>query len=310
MDAVFCTFVCAGKKVVGADACMSDRLCDLFLSCKLQIVPVESTDAVRPQGPDAGDIFTAGQAGGLHGLRMVKDLLCRPACDKTALMHEQQMVAELVGLVAVVGDQDRETFELLKDLFHLQAQFFLQEIVHGGKRLIKEQGFRMVGHDAGQSHSLLLSAGELCRAALFKPFQLEGAHHFLRALLPFLFTAAHTRHDVLFNSHRRKQGIILEKISHTSLLGSEIDLLGRIKKIPAAESDQASVRGLYSRNAAQCHTLTAAGCTQDPDPGCIPFMMNMEMEILQLFFKIQYQLHFLLPHSNTVPFCFKRSPSF
>ena len=68
------------------------------------------------------------------------------------------------------------------------------------EKTIKEQGFRMVGHDAAEP-LLLLSAGELCRARFSSPSSWK-AHHFLRAFW-FLFTAAHTRHDVLFNSHRQ-----------------------------------------------------------------------------------------------------------
>ena len=103
-------FAAAGKKVVGSDPCMGDLIGDLFLRRQLQIVPVQGADTVRSQRPDAGNIFAACQAGCLYRPGMIKDLLSRSSGNDAALMHEQQMVAELIGLVAVVGNQDRESW--------------------------------------------------------------------------------------------------------------------------------------------------------------------------------------------------------
>ena len=72
--------------------------------------------------------------------------------------HEQEMVAELIGLVTVVGDQNRQTLVVPKHLRHLQAQPLFQEVVHCGKRLIEKDGPGPAGHHPRKRDTLLLSA--------------------------------------------------------------------------------------------------------------------------------------------------------
>ena len=121
--------------------------------------------------------------------------------------------------------------------------------IHGGKRLIKKNHLRLIGHNPGQGHPLLLAARELSRVPLLQTRETEALNHFPRPSAnrlrrergrppashclsgPFSFKACH---DIFFHRHIGEEGIILKEIAHAPGLGALIDFQGGIKQYPSA----------------------------------------------------------------------------
>ena len=82
---------------------MGDFRRDFLCHGQLDVFPVHRADEVRAERTDAGNIFTAGQAGSLHGPGLSKDLFDRAFADDLSIVHEQEVIAELVGFVPVMG---------------------------------------------------------------------------------------------------------------------------------------------------------------------------------------------------------------
>ena len=241
--------------------------------------------------PDSRNVLTAGQPCRFYCLRMFKHIPCLAGRYNAPVAHKEQVVAELVCLIAVMSDQDRYPLIIPQHLCHLQAQPLLQVIIHGGKGLVQQKDPGAVSHYAGQRDTLLLAAGQFPRTALLQPLNLKRPHHLPGAGLFLLFRPGHTCHNVLLDSHCRKQGIILKKVSHPALLRPEIHLFFRIEQHFFSDADHPAVRFFDAGYTAECHALSAAGSPQDPDPRSLSLVIDPEMKSIQPFFKIQFKQH-------------------
>ena len=109
---------------------------------------------------------------GGSGQGALLNLARRADGDDAALVDDGHAVAELLGLLDVVGgEQDGALLaaEVLHQLVNLQARLRIE----AGRRLVEEQHLRIVEEREGQRQALLLAAGKLRiqRLALFPELQ-------------------------------------------------------------------------------------------------------------------------------------------
>ena len=74
-----------------------------------------------------------------------------------------------------MGDEDEGDAKLTLQRLQLVLHLFTQLVIQRRQGLIQQQQARFVDHCPGDSHPLLLAAGELMRFALGKLLQLDHA---------------------------------------------------------------------------------------------------------------------------------------
>lgn len=121
--------------------------------------------------------------------------------DVGALGEDDDPVAELHGLVEVVGDDDDRLLQLLLDLDQLVLQPLPRDGIDRAEGLVHEEHGRVGGEGAGHSDALLLAAGEFLRVPVPVDIRVEGDE--LQQLVdpradPLLRPAQHLRHIAMF----------------------------------------------------------------------------------------------------------------
>src|SRR4029453_1051796 len=132
--------------------------------------------------------------------------------------HDGDLIAQLDGLINVVGDQDDRLAELTlqpeKELMQLAAN----DGIHCRKRLIHEQDERVGCECARHASALLLPAGQLrgiaVRELTLQTHAVEEFHCALFNLLLLPVEQGGHGADVVENSAVREQSTALNDITH------------------------------------------------------------------------------------------------
>ena len=211
-----------------------------------------------------------------------------------------------------MGHHDHLSLVIFQHRHQLVLQPLLEVLVQSGEGFIQQDQIRLVRHDPGQSDPLLLPAGKLSRKMVFQSLQVEPFDHFPDPVpAPGAFSSAsaipvpaapagapETRGDVLFDGHRRKQGVVLEHVAHVSLLRFQIDLFRGVEKemvrrliVAGPDHDPSPVRLFDAGDAFERHAFAAAGRPQNPDTSRIAGKCYVELEIPEFFVNIDEKSH-------------------
>ena len=128
--------------------------------------PPRSTTPWVPDTIRTGDlVHRPDEAGGERRSRLGVDLSRRTDLLDRAAVHDHHSVADGQRLGLVVRDQDRRDVQLDLHAADLGAQLLSNLGVDGAQRLIEQQHSRLDRDGPGESHALLLAAGQLVRVA-------------------------------------------------------------------------------------------------------------------------------------------------
>jgi hypothetical protein len=135
-----------------------------------------------------------------------------------ALTQHRDPVADLDGLVEVVGDEDDGLAQLALEADQLVLEVVSGDGVDGAERLVHQQHRRVGGQGARHPDPLLLAAGELARVAAVELGRLQAhqVEHLLHPVPhPRLGPAEHPGHqrDVLRDGHVREEAGRLDGIA-------------------------------------------------------------------------------------------------
>ena len=138
--------------------------------------------------------------------------------DLGALAEHDDPVAELHGLVEVVGDDDHRLAHLVLDADELVLQALAGDRVDRSERFVHEQDGWVGGERPGHSHALLLAAGELLGIAVLVHLGIEAdeVEQLVDAGVdPGLVPAEHAGHqgDVLGDAHVREEAAGLDDVA-------------------------------------------------------------------------------------------------
>ena len=194
-----------------------------------------------------------------------------------------------------MGDQYHRSLIISEHGLQFPLQMIPQEHIKCRERLIQQYHLRLIRHDSGESHSLLLSSGKLSGEPLFQTLQAKPSHHLPHSCFFFTFASFHSGSDILFYRHRWKQRIILKQISDTSLLRTNMDAVLRAVDHFPVQFNLPLIRQLDACNAFQCHTFSASGSSQDSDPGSLTLKPDVQMEASYFFLNIDLYSHLLPP---------------
>ena len=156
---------------------------------------------------------------------MVEDLVRRAFLLDAALVHHDDPVGDLEGLVLVVGDEDAGDVDLLVQAPQPGAQLLAHLGVERAEGLVEQQHPRLHGQGAGERHPLALAAGELARVAVGHPVELHQLQQVVdlavddvarRPDAPRLHAQAEG--DVLEDGHVPEQRVVLEHEADAAFL--------------------------------------------------------------------------------------------
>ena len=190
-----------------------------------------------------------------------------------------------------MGDEDHRFARLRQCLQHLLLQFPFQHGIHGGKWFVQEDHFRILCCDACHGSPLFLPAGQLARKPVLKICDAELFEERIRGG-PCGFSA-HTRQNILTDSHVREQGIILEHIARVPLLRDQIDLLRGVKQNSAAKRDGSLVRALDPGDTLESHRFAAPGRPQQREDPVLSLQICLKEEIPYSFSDMYLQFHLI-----------------
>ena len=126
---------------------------------------------------------------------------------------------------------------LLLDFLQLDLHLLADLCIQSAQRLIQKQYLRLIYQGAGDSHTLLLSAGQQGDVSFFKAFQAYHFQHSCHLLgndgLVHLFQAQ-TKSDVFRHIQMGKKGIFLENRVDLSFIGRKLGNFNSVKQYFAA----------------------------------------------------------------------------
>lgn len=130
-------------------------------------------------------------------------------------------VAELEGLLLVVGHQDRRDSQLALDPVKRAAQLRPDLDVQRSERLVQEKDLGLRGEGARQGDTLLLPPRKLTRVAAGEPRQAHQGEKLVppgNALPPGPLADGEAELDVFGHRHVLEEGVILEHETGIALL--------------------------------------------------------------------------------------------
>ena len=266
--------------------------------------PAGQADGVAVHRGAGQNVLAAGEPGGGDALRVGKDLLGGAGPQHLAVVHDDHLPAQAVGLIPVVGDQQGGACERGQQAAHFALHFFPQVAVQGAERLVQHQDAGAAHQDAGQGGALLLAAGQLGRTVPGHLFQTHGPQH-IPAAGPAgggVFFGLQAAEDVLLHRHVGEQGIVLEQQPHTPLLGRQVDAFFAVKQHPAVQHNAAPVGLDDAGDAAEGHAFAAARGPQNRRGGVSGGEPGPEGEAVKGFFNVDFQAH-----ARTPAFCLRSS---
>ena len=107
--------------------------------------------------------------------RMLVDLARAAYLLDLTAVHDGDPVGHRKRLVLVVGDVHERRPQLGLDPLQLELHLLAELHVQRTQRLVEQQRGRLVDERSGQRHALLLAAGELPRAPILEPLELDDA---------------------------------------------------------------------------------------------------------------------------------------
>ena len=100
-----------------------------------------------------------------------------------AVVHHRDAVRHRQRLTLVVGDIDERDADLALDPLQLDLHVLAELQVERAEWLVEEQCPGVVHQRAGQRDPLLLTTGELARAALLAAAEVDDAEHLVDSLV-------------------------------------------------------------------------------------------------------------------------------
>ncbi len=171
----------------------------------------------------------------IHLLRP-PDLLHAPA------LHDHHPVGQDEGLRLIVGDEDHRRPEALLQALQLDAHLVAQQGIEVRQRLVEQEHAGFGDQGAGESHALLLAAGELARIAGAQRAEPDQLQHALDARAPLRLPRAstpQTERDVVRHRHVREERVGLEDQAEVPAVdGHPRDVLPRQHDLPRVGRDE------------------------------------------------------------------------
>ena len=190
---------------------------------------------------------------------MVVQLLRGADLLDDAVLHHRDAVADGVGLLLVVGDEDGGQAQLALKAQQLLAHLHAQLGVQVRQRLVQQQHLRLDHDGAGERDALLLAARQLRRPAVGQMLQPDEVER--RVHPPLDLRARHApllqpEGDVAAHCHMRPQRVALEHHADVALVRRQArDVAPADRHLPALRDveagDQAKQRGLAAARRAE-----------------------------------------------------------
>ena len=191
--------------------------------------------------------------------RVVVDLVGRTVLLDLAVVHHDDAVGHLHGLLLVVRDEHAGDVHLVVQAAQPAAQVLAHLGVECAERLVEQQHLGLDGQGAGQGDALTLAARELMRVAVGDPVELHeleqlgdlGANGALarpRRLGPHPQAEGHVFED----RHVAEQRVVLKDEAHAAFARRHV---GRVLPV---EQHRAAVGLLQPRDDAQQRGLARA----------------------------------------------------
>ena len=181
-------------------------------------------------------------------------------------IHDGNTLSHGHGLNLVMSDINHGRTVHLVDLDQFFSRTQAELCIQVGKRFIQKKVVRAFYDGAGQGNTLALSTGKILRLAVLQTFQLQHFQYFLQAavnLSRFHFVGFQTVDDVIFYSHMREKGVVLEYHGYAAVsAGNIVDYL-------ASYMQGAGGDILQTGDHAQGGGFSAAGRAQQNQP--LPF---------------------------------------
>jgi hypothetical protein len=200
----------------------------------------------------------------------VVNLLGRADLLDAGVVHDNDLVGELEGLLLVVGDKDGGEVDVFLEIEEPAAEFLADFGVEGAKRFVEEEDFGLGGEGAGEGDALALAAGELVGEAVAEAGEADHFEEFVDAVGDFLFGRAvfaadfEAEGDVFKDVEVTEEGVVLEDEADAALAGRGVgDVL-------AVEVDAAAAVGIGVFEAghdAQEGGFAATGGAEEGDEG-------------------------------------------
>ena len=156
-----------------------------------------------------------------------------------ALVHDDDPVGDLEGLLLVVRDEDAGDVDLVVQPAQPLAQLLAHLGVERAERLVEQQHLRLGGERARQRDALALAAGELRRQRALEPSSCTSrSSSCTRSRISRLRALAHAQAegDVLEHRHVPEQRVVLEDEADVALAD------GRVGDVLVLVEDRAAVR--------------------------------------------------------------------
>ena len=184
--------------------------------------------------------------------RLREHLRRRRRLQRAAVLQYGHAVGEQAGLLKVVRHQNDRDGQRTTQLDELAQQLAPRHLINRRERLIEQQHLRLARQCAGNRHALLLSAGQLGRAACVETIKIDARQPFACLCLTcadWQMTECH--HDIGQGTQMRKQGVMLEDKANTALLRRNIDGARRIEPGFSAAAHVAAGRSMQAGKTAQ-----------------------------------------------------------
>ncbi len=172
----------------------------------------ESIEAIGP----------ADELGDIRGCRSAIDVFRGRHLLEAPAIHHRDLVRHRHRFGLIMGHHDGGDAEATLQLAQLLAHRETQLGIEGGERLVEQEHRRLDDQRAGEGHTLLLTAGELPRAALGELLHLDqpqGPRHALARLRARHAAHAQPERHVARDREMREQREVLEHHAKRSMPG-------------------------------------------------------------------------------------------
>ncbi len=268
--------------MVGPDAHMGDLRRGRFRQGQLP-APLDRPQPSLAEPPHPGEVLAAAQARHRQLPGLVEHLPLRAPHQDPAPFDHQQLLAEAVGLLQVVGHQQGRHPAALQQLAQLLLQLAAQVGVLGGEGLIQQQQLRLDRQGPHQGDALLLPARELPRISvrfLQQAHPLQQPGHPPAPLRRRQLGQAEAH--VLGHRAMGEQGVVLQHQGDAPLPQGHIDAPSAIEQHPPVQLDAAAIGPLQPRQAAQQLALARPRGAQQPQPAAVAAEGHLQAEARQL----------------------------
>ncbi len=216
------------------------------------------------------------------------------------LAQIQHLVAEHLGFLRVVGDQQHRHPQASLQLVQLTAHVRAQQRVEGGKGLVQQQRPGFGNQRACQRGALALPARQLRRQLLGHRTQLESIQPVLDGRLAVARArveqpAPQAEGDVLAHVEVREQRVVLEQVGHLAALRWQVDARGLVEQRGASQADVALIGTHQPGDGLEQQALARAGGAENHQPLAVTAQADLKVEAAisgaQGLADIQIELH-------------------